>query len=779
MATDWEEVKRLAADFQRAQLSSTVQRLSERNCIEIVNKLIEDKLIEVYYTTDGKEYVTPDQLLREVKDELYVEGGRIHLSELSRSLDIDYAHVETKSNELAKTQKDIYFILGQLIDRSYLDRIFEEVNEKLQQNGQISVADLTKQYDLPPDFLQQMLRERLGKIVKGQFDLVDQNIVFTDAFIARHKSRARGALLATTKPTHVNVIINRYGLHERIFFTVLDDLLSSSQLNGQLSGGKSEKTGVFIPDIYAKAQNEWVDSFLKQNHYLEYDALTRLGIGDPAGFIRKRYSKESTLKFLNSCVIQNSIIDNIEADIDLAVSNGSWTDVTTLCPSFFNTDDVQQVIQILFRQSKVISDTATVYCETVVGSNKLLQTLAQNFQTLMSEKAEQARIKGSFALENNSDSKKGATQGEIKKDVKKEERRKKAASGKGASGTQGRETKTKSTKKKYMKGRDSDDESDDGKTAQAKTGEIPFMSVSEIEKVIGKLEILEDSPSTLTRALAEILEGPLRQKYQEVARSIFMGSLASSSGSKKSHNEVQEKISALLGNINLFDKGIEIFSNNELKLDLRRHLLRTVCSNVVNILVSYVAQENMLSSDATENLTSELRTKIIGKLPPAIRDVFSRLNTTVNGKSLEEFLDALDAALSHDVCDIIVKKLDKKKEKLNVSTHYQSLLQQLSETSEPALVLHLAVLIIFTKANSLTINASGKFVPQILDFLHSQGHLNEDNYQLLHSYQELIIKHMVAVKNSENTSEVNELLETRMQSIKELAFNFRNKSKNS
>lgn len=76
MATDWEEVKRLAADFQRAQLSTTVQRLSERNCIEIVKKLIELKLIDVVFTNDGKEYITPKHLQKEIVDELTVAGGR-------------------------------------------------------------------------------------------------------------------------------------------------------------------------------------------------------------------------------------------------------------------------------------------------------------------------------------------------------------------------------------------------------------------------------------------------------------------------------------------------------------------------------------------------------------------------------------------------------------------------------------------------------------------------------------------------------------------------------
>lgn len=54
----------------------SLYRLSERNCIEIVKKLIECKLIEVIFTNDGKEYLTPARLLKEIKDELLVHGGK-------------------------------------------------------------------------------------------------------------------------------------------------------------------------------------------------------------------------------------------------------------------------------------------------------------------------------------------------------------------------------------------------------------------------------------------------------------------------------------------------------------------------------------------------------------------------------------------------------------------------------------------------------------------------------------------------------------------------------
>lgn len=40
--------------------------------------------------------------------------------------------------------------------RSYLDRLAEEVNDKLQEQGHITIAELTKLYDLPADFLSEV-----------------------------------------------------------------------------------------------------------------------------------------------------------------------------------------------------------------------------------------------------------------------------------------------------------------------------------------------------------------------------------------------------------------------------------------------------------------------------------------------------------------------------------------------------------------------------------------------------------------------------------------------
>jgi hypothetical protein len=68
----------------------------------------------------------------------------------------------------------------------------------------------------------------------------------------------------------------------------------------------------YVPNAYARAQARWIDDFLAQNGYLEYDALRRLGISDPESTVRRR-CKDEDIVFLNSCCVAQSIVDQVIA----------------------------------------------------------------------------------------------------------------------------------------------------------------------------------------------------------------------------------------------------------------------------------------------------------------------------------------------------------------------------------------------------------------------------------------------------------------------------------
>ena len=58
----------------------------------------------------------------------------------------------------------------------------------------------------------------------------------------------------------------------------------------------------------------------------DYDALTRLGISDAKGFIKKRF-KAQKLVFLSTCCVGPVIQERIESEIDEALATSTWVDV--------------------------------------------------------------------------------------------------------------------------------------------------------------------------------------------------------------------------------------------------------------------------------------------------------------------------------------------------------------------------------------------------------------------------------------------------------------------
>ncbi|XP_031311915.2 E3 UFM1-protein ligase 1 [Camelus dromedarius] len=738
MADAWEEIRRLAADFQRAQFAEATQRLSERNCIEIVNKLISQKQLEVVHTLDGKEYVTPAQISKEMRDELHVRGGRVNIVDLQQVINVDLTHIENRIGDIVKSEKHVQLVLGQLIDENYLDHLAEEVNDKLQESGQVTISDLCKTYDLPGNFLTQALTHRLGRIINGHIDLDNRGVIFTEAFVARHKARIRGLFSAITRPTAVNSLISKYGFQEQLLYSVLEELVNSGRLRGTVVGGRQDKA-VFVPDIYSRTQSTWVDSFFRQNGYLEFDALSRLGIPDAVSYIKKRY-KTTQLLFLKAACVGQGLVDQVEASVEEAISSGTWVDIAPLLPSSLSVEDAAILLQHVMRSlSKQAS--AVVFSDTIVVSEKYLNDCMELFSELMHQKAEKEMKTNPVHLITEEDLKQVSILESIntnKKD-KKDERRRKATEGsgsvRGGGGGNAREYKIKKTKKKGKKEDDSDDES--SHTVKRKP-EITFMFQDEIEDFLRKH--LQDAPDEFMPELAEYLIKPLNKTYLEVVRSVFMSSTsASGSGRKRTIKDLQEEVSNLYNNIRLFEKGMKFFTDDT-QAALTRHLLKTVCTDITNLIFNFLASDLMMAVDDPATITSEVRKKILSKLSEETKVALTKLHSSLNEKSIEDFLSCLDSAA--EACDIMVKRGDKKRERQILFQHRQALAEQLKVTEDPALILHLTSVLLFQFSTHSMLHAPGRCVPQIIAFLSSK--IPEDQHTLLVKYQGLVVKHLVS-----------------------------------
>lgn len=104
--------------------------------------------------------------------------------------------------------------------------------------------------------------------------------------------------------------------------------------------------------------------------------------------------------------------------------------------------------------------------------------------------------------------------------------------------------------------------------------------------------------------------------------------------------------------------------------------------------------------------------------------------------------------------------------------HKHALLDQLSKCDDPALTLHLAVLVIFTITTQCMLHASGKFVSSILSYL--QPSLNAEQSVVLTSFHDAVLKLLTTTSSeSDEPTVVSEELYTKMREVKAIASTFK------
>ncbi|XP_039433197.1 E3 UFM1-protein ligase 1 homolog [Culex pipiens pallens] len=777
MTSDWDEIKRLASDFQKAQLTTSLQRLSERNCVEVVSLLIEKGLLEVIYTTDGKEYLTQVHLKQEVRDEMFVRGGRVNLVDLAKALNVDFEKVQVVAEQIVVEDRSVKFILGQLIEQFYMERVASEINEKLAQVGEINVADLTVQYDLPADFiLNNIILRHLNKTIMGKQDSSNANIFFTQSYVARSKAKVRGALAAITKPTPVSAILAQCGIPDRLFNLLVNEVATLGSVTSRTPGA------LYIPHIYTKTQVEWVQNFYRQNGYLEHDSVAGLGVTDVKNFIVNQLPNEKIVH-LKKCSVGEKLIDQVASSLEECISTSTYLDVSTVLPSIMSDEDVDQLLTIVLTapmQKQVLIFNSTILttkfvedmikpCYEIAVENAKKSVDSGTYQQYMAEKMmkHQDVIPDKESAENKAD--------------KRDERRKKAAGGKAGGGAQGRETKTKSTKKhaRGHRGNVSDSDEDFGpaeKSAGGKKGakeaSIELITVKDISKVLhGGLE--EEGLEDLAKQLAQHYYPQFSRLALAKAHELYEISLHQNNQNRRqTHANLQDKLNNLFNDIRLYEKGIKLLPA-DVQPQLVKYLLKSLGTDFCNEIFFYVAAECNLNSNGT-TLTVEQRNKIAADCGQEYRGALQALNkATASSAAVDDFLIVAENSLQ--ACSMILKKIDKKKDRNLILCHKHGLLEQLANCSDPALVLHLAVLILFTISTQSMLHASGRHVSAILSFL--QPALAPEQAQTLTTYHDLVLK-LLSVENASDDSkadadEVKQQLEKLTPTVKDIAGNYK------
>lgn len=98
--------------------------------------------------------------------------------------------------------------------------------------------------------------------------------------------------------------------------------------------------------------------------------------------------------------------------------------------------------------------------------------------------------------------------------------------------------------------------------------------------------------------------------------------------------------------------------------------------------------------------------------------------------------------------------------------HKHGLIDQLSSCTDPALVLHLSALVVFTIATQNMLHASGRHVSAILSFL--QPFLQPEQSQLMTQYHDLVLKVLTAPAVEDEKVEIDDETKAKLKELEEM-----------
>jgi len=606
-------IRELQKQLKAAQKGSNVKKISERNCVDLIQKLVQDEWVKLFHTSSGKEWLTPEQLDHEVRDALSRAGGRLNVADLPGEVGVAVEHCEARVELLRKQDASLTKLGGELISAQYLQGVAQEVEESLEEAGCLAVADVAGRYNLPADFVRDSVLTLVGGSAPSH--VVRQNTIFTGAHAARVEARARGAVRGCTRPATLAELASRHALDADLLATAVQKLIKAGTVQGKLQGS------TFTPKAYSDAQASRIKGFFDSNAYLT------ASMAKGAGVTLKEWAKAEKAQGLElgSAFVASQLVDSVLSSIADAVSSESFLDVQPLLPPALTSADAADLLQQLGSKKKL--PPSAVVMDRVVMSRKLIEKVAASLDSQVKEEAEKA-LKAPAAAKATKKAAPKEEEDDDWDDGAKKKKGKKPARGK--------------------KGKAEDDD-EDGPAGGGGGGD------SGIDNQVVCDLLAETYPELPPEVHGEVCDQvqPLLAAAVLRAQAAMRSSLQSSQKAKFEQAEklVQQRYEALaLGLRALEATGMQ-------DSPLQQHLLREVLTEPLHMLISMRLEE---ATGADTAVTAANRKQCLDKLASKegaakVESLNKLLGIVSKGKDAKEVKDAPDAKSSKG------KKIDKKR----------------------------------------------------------------------------------------------------------------------
>ncbi|XP_059315182.1 E3 UFM1-protein ligase 1 homolog [Lycium ferocissimum] len=750
-----EELLELQKQFELAQQVKSTVRLSERNVVELVQKLHQLQIIDfdLLHTITGKEYITPEQLRNEIVAEIN-KLGRISLIDLADSTGVDLYHVEKQAHHVVSHDSSLMLINGEIISNTYWDTAAEEINERLQECSQIAIAEIAGQLQVGSELVVSILEPRLGTLIKGR---LEGGQLYTPAYVARVSAMVRGAARGIFVPMNTSALWNflqsllqemdgavGVAVESSFFQSMFNGLVKEGEILGSLRAGVH-----WTPSVFATAQKDCVDSFFSQNSFITYEALQKLGIPQPSQFLQSRYPDGISL---DSTFAHPSIIEMLDAAVEDAIERNSWIDSLSVLPSSFGSQDAFKILSLCPSvQTAQKSNKALILGDSYIFSNGFVKDLFDRMEKEMETLSipglvgagpvDESRDNSTSEVnETSSDagiSKQASEKGSKKKKGKSSGNTKTAQAETGADYQESAPSKSKKSQRKGKV-------SSGSQTSSGARKDEDSLAISE-EWVIQKITSLNpdfeeqglDDPEMILLPLARHLRPLLLNSWKERRKAAFTDN---SQKMKKLLDNLQKKLDESFLNMQLYEKALDLFEDDQsTSVLLHKHLLRTTGTSMVDTLLVNLDLLNKLKNGVpvepqtpeSISLSAGDRIALAKSLPGVLSAKAVATVEALEGKRVESFMSALREVAEES--GLTLKKLDKKLERTLLHSYRKDLTSQVSAETDPVALLPQVISLLYVQVYGKALQAPGRAISACVSRLKDK--LDESAFKTLVDYQ--------------------------------------------
>ncbi|KAL1215011.1 putative E3 UFM1-protein ligase 1 [Cardamine amara subsp. amara] len=750
-----DELLELQRQFEFAQQVKSSVRLSDRNVVELVQKLQELGVIDfdLLHTVTGKEYITQEQLRNEIACEIS-KLGRVSVIDLADTIGVDLYHVEKQAQDVVLNDPGLMLVKGEIISQSYWDSIAEEINERLQECSQIAVAELAGQLQVGSELVQSVLEPRLGTLVQAR---LEGGQLYTPAYVARVTAMVRGASRGIFVPSNLSALwaplqqlvhemngASGVAVENSFFQSLFNRLLKEEEMLGSLRAGTH-----WTPSVFAIAQKECVDSFFSQNSYIPYETMQKLGISQAVQFLQSRYPDGTPLA---AVFIHSSMIEMLDSATEDAIEQNSWIDSLSVLPSSFTSQDANKMLLLCPSvQSALKAKKALILGESFVLSSGFIKGIYDQIE----KEAEAFSIQASTASLIEPSSKSSESTESIPANTDKGSKKKKGKSVSMKTATvetvpDDEEEARPKSKRNQKKGKDSSasqklDSKAGGKKESVKAQEGNDVIPPDewvMKKIVDSVPEFEDdgmeNPDSILKHLADHMKPLLISSLKERRKKIFT---ENADRMRRLIDDLQKKLDESFLNMQLYEKALELFEDDQsTSVVLHRHLLRTTAATIADTLLHGLDIHNKLrngievgDSKTQDPLLLDIseRTALAKNLNGSLSKKALALIEALEGKRVDTFMITFrDMA---EESGLVLKKLDKKLERTLLHSYRKDLISQVSTESDPVALLAKVVSLLYIKVHNKALQAPGRAIAAAIS--HLKDKLDESAYKTLTDYQ--------------------------------------------